>query len=89
MLDVQEAQEAMRAALNPAQLAQYSLVGREADFGDKLAGTIPASGIVSVKADAKEKNAAAAQLYKKGKGSGKNKADRSKQKPGGFKKRKA
>ena len=88
LLDVQEAQEAMRAALNPAQLAQYSLVGRDADFDDRLGGKIPASGIVSMKADAKEKSAAAAQMYRKGKDDKKNKADRNRQKSGGFKKRK-
>ena len=88
LLGLQEAQEAMRAALNPAQLAQYSLVGRDADFYDKLGGRIPASGIVSMKADANDKNAAAAQLYKKGKDGQKNKADRNRQKSGGFKKRK-
>ena len=66
----------MRAALNPAQLAQYSLVGRDADFDEKLSGKIPASGVVSMKTDAKEKNAAAAQLYKKSKDGKKNKLER-------------
>ena len=88
LLVLQEAQEAMRAALNPAQLAQYSLIGRDADFDETLGGKIPASGVVSMKADAKEKNAAAAQLYKKAKDGKKNKIDRNRQKSGGFKKRK-
>ncbi len=88
LLVVKEAQEAMKAALNPAQLAQYSLVGRDADFEDRLGGKLPVSGVVSVKADAKEKHAAAAQMYKRNKDDKKNKADRSRQKSGGYKKRK-
>ena len=55
----------MKAALNPVQLAQFSIVGRDADFEEQLGGKVPASGVVSMRADPKEKTAAAAQLYKK------------------------
>ena len=54
----------MKAALNPDALAQYSLVGREADF-DKLDGKIPASGLVSVKSSGKDKSKAGTPMYKK------------------------
>jgi hypothetical protein len=63
--NVQETQEAMRAALRPEQLAEFSIVGRDADFEDRLGGKVPTSGVVSMKADVKGKAAAAAQLYKK------------------------
>lgn len=83
---MQEAQEAMKAALNPSQLAQFSIVGRDTEFDEHLGGKIPSSGVVSMKTDANER-AAAAQLYKKS--DKKNRSNSVKQKQGGFKKRKA
>lgn len=79
----------MRAALNPVQLAQFSIVGRETDFDEQLGGSVPASGVVSIKANPKEKAAAAAaQLYKKNDKSKKQKAGKFKQKGALLKKQK-
>ena len=82
---VQEAQEAMRAALKPEQLAQFSIVGRDADFEETLGGKIPAAGIVSLKAG--KQDAVSVQLYKKSDKNRKQKHDGSKGKPGGPKRR--
>lgn len=76
----------MKAALNPAQLAQFSIAGRDFDFDQQLSGKIPASGVVSLKSNPGDK-AAAAQLYKKTEKS-KKRTESSKQRPGGNKKRK-
>jgi len=46
---LQETQEAMQEALRPEQLAEYSIVGRDADFEDTLGGKLPISGVVSMK----------------------------------------
>ena len=75
----------MRAALKPEQLAQFSIVGRDADFEETLGGKIPAAGIVSLKAG--NQDAASVQLYKKSDKNRKQKHD-SKGKPGGPKRRK-
>ena len=78
----------MKAALNPIQLAQFSIAGREADFDQQLGGKIPASGVISMKTDTNDKAAVAAKLYKKNDKGRKQRSDKSKQKPGGFKKQK-
>ena len=79
-LHLQEAQAAMKAALDPESLAQYAIVGRDAEF-ETLGGKIPASGLVSIQAGSKEKKKKSdAPLYKK--------ADKKQKQQNGFKDRK-
>lgn len=77
---MQEVQEAMRAALDPEKLAQYSVAGAEADFEGALGGRLPASGLVSLKKDAKDKEHTP-QLYKKSEGKKRQKGSTGKGKP--------
>lgn len=61
---VQDMEEAMRATLDPEKLAKYSIGGSNVDFDKELGGKVPASGMVSLSAGAKDKEAQP-QLYKK------------------------
>lgn len=50
ILAVQAVNEAMKEALNPEDLQQYAILGRDTDFDAALpGGAVPSSGIVNVK----------------------------------------
>lgn len=56
----------MRAALDPEDLAKYSIVGREEDF-EKLGSKVPSSGLVSLQSKGKDKSKSESKMYKKDK----------------------
>lgn len=77
----------MKAALDPEALAQYSIVGRDAQF-EKLGGKIPSSGLVSIQSSGKDKKSGS-QMYKKvDKKKLKQQSGSNKDRKGGAKKRK-